>query len=89
MVRSPRASGAACAAAAGASAATAAGYFRQENKDGAVWKIDGFATRSLFDLYSNFTYQLDDQANGDQFNQRDRRAVLGGALTRAWSARRT
>ena len=30
------------------------------------------------DLYSNFTYFLDDPAGGDQINQRDRRTMLGG-----------
>ena len=36
-------------------------------------------------LFSNFTYFLDDPVNGDQFNQRDRRWLLGGAATRGWS----
>lgn len=58
-------------------AATAAGYFRQENKDGAVWKIDGFATRSLFDLYSNFTFFLNDPERGDAIQQHDSRLVQG------------
>src|SRR5262245_25523913 len=34
-------------------AGTAAVYYRQEMKNGAIWKLDGFMTRSLFDLYSN------------------------------------
>ncbi|MBM3769140.1 MAG: hypothetical protein FJW32_27480, partial [Acidobacteria bacterium] len=58
-------------------AATAAGYFRQETKDGAVWKIDGFATRSLFDLYSNFTFFLNDPERGDAIQQHDSRLVQG------------
>jgi len=58
-------------------AATAAGYFRQENKDGAVWKIDGFATRSLFDLYSNFTFFLNDPERGDAIQQHDSHLVQG------------
>lgn len=36
-------------------------------------------------LYSNFTYFLDDPVNGDQFNQRDRRTVIGGTLDHSWS----
>ena len=35
---------------------------------------------SDLDLYSNFTYFLDDPVNGDQFNQREDRVVLGGSL---------
>ncbi len=38
------------------------------------------------DLFSNFTYFLDDPVNGDQFEQVDRRTVLGGDLTYRWSA---
>ena len=33
---------------------------------------------SDLDLYSNFTYFLDDPVRGDQFNQVDRRTVIGG-----------
>lgn len=38
-------------------------------------------------LYSNFTYFLDDQSNGDQFEQEDRRLVSGGRVTHARQAR--
>ena len=58
-------------------AATAGAYFRQELANGAVWKIDGFATRSLLDLYSNFTYFLNDPVNGDAIQQHDSRMVQG------------
>jgi hypothetical protein len=37
------------------------------------------------DLFSNFTYFLDDPVNGDQFEQVDRRTVLGGDLSFLWS----
>ncbi len=33
-----------------------------------------------FRLTSNFTYFLEDPVNGDQFQQRDRRAILGGRI---------
>jgi hypothetical protein len=36
-----------------------------------------FGIYSDLDLYSNFTYFLDDPERGDQFNQKDRRVVLG------------
>ncbi|MGE0668838.1 MAG: TonB-dependent receptor [Sphingomonadales bacterium] len=32
-------------------------------------------------LYSNFTYFLDDPVNGDEFEQADERAILGGSLS--------
>ncbi len=38
------------------------------------------------DLFSNFTYFLDDPVNGDQFEQVDRRTVMGGDITYLWSA---
>lgn len=36
-----------------------------------------------FNLFSNFTYFLDDPANGDEFEQRDRRWVYGGSAVYA------
>jgi len=35
-------------------------------------------------LFSNFTYFLDDPVNGDQFEQLDDRTVFGGAFSHAW-----
>ncbi len=35
-------------------------------------------------LFSNFTYFLDDPVNGDQFHQADRRVVAGGRVTHQW-----
>ncbi|HEU0119170.1 MAG TPA: TonB-dependent receptor [Bryobacteraceae bacterium] len=58
-------------------AATASLYYRQELSNGAIWKMDGFVTRSLFDLYSNFTYFLNDPVNGDAIQQHDSRLVQG------------
>ncbi|PAW65581.1 MAG: hypothetical protein B9S34_10670 [Opitutia bacterium Tous-C1TDCM] len=43
-----------------------------------------YAVRYRLDLYSNFTYFLDDPVAGDQFNQRDARTLLGGEATRTW-----
>ncbi|HWA25329.1 MAG TPA: TonB-dependent receptor [Lacunisphaera sp.] len=44
-------------------------------------RLNLHAIRYRLDLYSNFTYLLDDPADGDQFNQRDARTLLGGSLT--------
>lgn len=44
---------------------------------GAVQQVQVYGIHSDLDLYSNFTYFLDDPAQGDQFNQVDRRSVLG------------
>ena len=57
--------------------ATAATYFRHEGAGGDVWKVDGFVSRSLFDLYSNFTFFLHDPVNGDGIQQHDSRLQEG------------
>jgi hypothetical protein len=40
-------------------------------------EVKVYAVDSALDLFSNFTYFLDDPVNGDQFEQRDRRHVYG------------
>lgn len=52
-------------------------YYRRESEKGAVFKLDGFLARSLFDLYSNFTFFLNDQTNGDEIIQHDSRLQQG------------
>src|SRR5262245_43624775 len=39
------------------------------------------------DLFSNFTYFLDDPANGDQFEQKDERTVFGGSVSQRFLGR--
>jgi len=41
-------------------------------------ELSAYAVYSDFNLYSNFTYFLNDQVNGDQITQRDRRYIFGG-----------
>jgi len=57
--------------------ATLAAYWRRENAAGEVLKLDGFVTRSLFDLFSNFTYYLNDPEMGDGIQQHDSRLMEG------------
>lgn len=51
--------------------------------DGAVGDttFSAYATRYEFELVSNFTYFLEDPVRGDEFVQRDKRWVLGGAVS--------
>ncbi len=56
---------------------TFAVYFREERADASVLKLDGFLSRSLFDLFSNFTFFLDDEARGDEIQQHDSRLQEG------------
>ncbi len=60
--------------------ATMAGYLRQESRNGGVWKMDAFLSRSLFDLYSNFTFFLHDPLQGDGIQQHDSRLQQGANL---------
>jgi outer membrane receptor protein involved in Fe transport len=52
-------------------------YYRKEWESGDILKLDGFVSRSLFDLYSNFTFFLNDEVNGDQIQQHDSRLQEG------------
>jgi outer membrane receptor protein involved in Fe transport len=52
-------------------------YFRQEFRSGATFKADAFLARSLFDLWSNFTFFLNDTIYGDEIQQHDSRLQQG------------
>ncbi|MBI4467834.1 MAG: TonB-dependent receptor [Acidobacteria bacterium] len=52
-------------------------YYRKEFGSGGLFKLDGFFTRSLLDLYSNFTFFLVDEVNGDGIQQHDSRNQEG------------
>jgi hypothetical protein len=56
---------------------TASAYYSKDFAGGDTFKVDGFISRSLFDLYSNFTYFLNDPINGDAFQQHDSRLQEG------------
>lgn len=43
--------------------------------------FSAYATRYDFELVSNFTYFLEDPVRGDEFVQRDKRWVIGGAVS--------
>ena len=42
-------------------------------------RVDGFLSRSLFDLFSNFTFYLNDPINGDGIQQHDSRLAEGSS----------
>lgn len=52
-------------------------YYRKEWETGSILKADGFISRSLFDLFSNFTFFLNDAARGDGIQQHDSRMQEG------------
>ena len=56
---------------------TLGAYYKRDLANGDVFKVDGFLARSLFDLYSNFTFFLVDQVHGDEIQQHDSRLQEG------------
>ena len=56
---------------------TASAYYSKTFAAGDIFKADGFVSRSLFDLYSDFTYFLHNPATGDAFQQHDSRLQQG------------
>lgn len=48
------------------------------------WQLSAYAVYSSLDLYSNFTYFLNDPVNGDQFNQSEKRTMLGVNFSQSW-----
>jgi len=50
--------------------------------NGGVFHMDVYAIKYRLDLFSNFTFFLDNQTNGDQFEQYDNRTVIG--VTPSW-----
>jgi hypothetical protein len=50
--------------------------------------VSAYLIRNQLDLYSNFTYFLDDPVNGDQFSQPDRRVTSGLDAQHTWHAHR-
>ena len=62
---------------------SASGAWRRSLADGSL-EVSAYAMRYSLDLFSNFTYFLDDPEQGDQFEQRDRRNVFGLTASRRW-----
>jgi hypothetical protein len=48
------------------------------------WDAVAYVQRYELNLWSNFTYFLDDPVNGDQFEQADERWIFGGSVARTW-----
>jgi outer membrane cobalamin receptor len=63
------------------------GLWRQTTADSAS-KVSAYLIRNQLDLYSNFTYFLNDPVNGDQFSQPDRRLTSGLDAQHTWHAHR-
>ena len=53
----------------------------QRTRAGGLTRANVYVMRYRLNLFSNFTYFLDDPVNGDQFEQADRRWVSGGRVS--------
>lgn len=58
----------------------------QRSGEDAATRVSAYVVANRLDLYSNFTYFMDDPVNGDQFAQPDRRVTSGVDATYAWHA---
>jgi TonB-dependent Receptor Plug Domain len=64
---------------------TLGSYYKRDFSNGDIFKLDGFLGRSLFDLYSNFTFFLNhylptDPIQGDEIQQHDSRLQQASML---------
>lgn len=63
--------------------ASLSGHLAHEHDDHRT-EWHGYIIDYELDLWSNFTYLLDDPTNGDQFQQVDNRTIYGGSYNRFW-----
>lgn len=56
---------------------TGAAYYRKALGTNDTFRFDGYLSRSLFDLFSDFTFYLNDPVNGDGIQQHDSRLQDG------------
>jgi len=63
------------------------GIWRRTDADSAT-KVSAYVIRNQLELYSNFTYFLNDPVNGDQFAQPDRRVTSGLDASQTWHVHR-
>jgi outer membrane receptor protein involved in Fe transport len=59
--------------------------FEQKSRlENGVFAFNTYAIKYQLDLFSNFTYFLNDPINGDQFEQADSRVIYGLNTNRSW-----
>lgn len=56
----------------------------QRTAGNTVTKARAYLIQHDLELYSNFTYYLDDPINGDQFSQPDKRSLFGANISQTW-----
>jgi outer membrane receptor protein involved in Fe transport len=61
--------------------------WRKPLANGSALQASAYAISYSLDLFSNFSYFLDNPNTGDQFLQRDSRSVYGGSLKHLWAGK--
>ncbi|MBC7436444.1 MAG: TonB-dependent receptor [Bdellovibrionales bacterium] len=71
----------------GQSARYSLSYAQRATNTWGLLEFNAFALQSSLDLFSNFTYFMDDPVNSDQFHQKERRRMAGFNLAQTFSSR--
>ena len=58
----------------------------RRSTDGGSTEVNAYVTRWGLDLYSNFTFFLDNPVDGDQFNQPDSRTMTAANARHVWAS---
>jgi outer membrane receptor protein involved in Fe transport len=59
-------------------------FEQKSQRENGVFAFNTYAIKYQLNLFSNFTYFLDDPINGDQFEQADSRVIYGLNTSRSW-----
>jgi len=59
----------------------------QRTSENTITKANAYLIKYNMNLYNNFTYALEDQVNGDQFQQSDNRIISGLNFSQDWIAK--
>jgi len=59
----------------------------QKTTENAITRANAYLVKYNMNLYNNFTYALEDQVNGDQFDQADKRTISGFSVSQDWIAK--
>ncbi len=59
-------------------------YVMKKRSQDGVFEMDAYAVQSSLDLFSNFTYFLNNPDMGDQFSQSEKRQMLGLNISQSW-----
>ena len=63
---------------------TSLSWAMHQRREDSITEASAYLVRSSLDLYSDFTYLLDDPVNGDQFQQSERRTMAGINVGQTW-----